>query len=293
MTPSSASVSIEHALIALVVLAALAGGGLALWWWLRDRARPRLRRRRFVPARPRYPVVLVHGLFGFDELVVGKVRHAYYRGVREVLVKDGHAVQVARLPAAGAITVRAAGLAALVNASDSKRVNVIAHSMGGLDARYALSRLGLAKRVGVVVTVGTPHRGSPIADLSSSLMDRLGLAKALSMAGVSVDALRDLTRESLARFNEEVPDAKGVAYASVVGIVRQVKRASPLLVPSCLWLNQTVGDNDGVVPADSQRWGHVLSEIDADHWAQIGWSKHFDAAAFYRDLLRELRAMGY
>jgi triacylglycerol lipase len=286
-------VSIEHALIALVVLAALAGGGLALWRWLRDRARPRLRRRRFVPARPRYPVVLVHGLFGFDELVVGKVRHAYYRGVREVLVQDGHAVQVARLPAAGAITVRAAGLAELVNASDSKRVNVIAHSMGGLDARYAVSRLGLAKRVGVVVTVGTPHRGSPIADLSSSLMDRLGLAKALSMAGVSVDALRDLTRESLARFNEEVPDARGVAYASVVGIVRHVRRASPLLVPSCLWLNQTVGDNDGVVPADSQRWGHVLSEIDADHWAQIGWSKHFDAAGFYRDLLRELRAMGY
>lgn len=285
--------STAQALILVVVVAALAGGGVALWWWLRNRARPRLRPRRFVPARPRYPVVLVHGLFGFDELVVGKVRHAYYKGVREILEQDGHAVQVARLPATGAIAVRAAGLVELVNASDSKRVNVIAHSMGGLDARYAISRLGLAKRIGAVVTVGTPHRGSPVADLSSRLMDRLGLAKALSMAGVSIEALRDLTSESLARFNEEVPDARGVAYASVVGTVRHVRSASPLLVPSHLWLNQRVGDNDGMVPADSQRWGQVLAEIDADHWAQIGWSKHFDAAEFYRDLLRELRAMGY
>jgi len=125
------------------------------------------------------------------------------------------------------------------------------------------------------------------------VLERLGLDRALSSVGVSIDALRDLTRERLARFNEEVPDVRSVAYASVVGTVRRMRRSSPLLVPSCLWLNQAVGDNDGVVPADSQRWGQVLAEIEADHWAQIGWSKHFDAAGFYRDLLRELRAMGY
>jgi triacylglycerol lipase len=277
----------------LLAIAVLAGGGAALWRWWRLRARPRLRRRRFVPSRPRYPVVLVHGLFGFDEVVVGKVRHAYYKGVREVLEQDGHAVQVARLPAAGSIAARAAGLATLVAASEAKRVNVIAHSMGGLDARYAISRLGLGKRIGALVTVGTPHRGSPVADLSGGLVERIGLARALQFAGVSVEALRDLSSASLSRFNEEVPDDRAVAYASVVGAVRRPWRASPLLVPACLWMNGTVGDNDGVVPAASQRWGHVLAEIDADHWAQIGWSRHFDAAGFYRDLLRELRAMGY
>lgn len=277
----------------VAVLAVLVGASLGFWWWQRARALPRFRRRRFAPARPRYPVVLVHGLFGFDELVVGKARHAYYRGIRAVLEHDGHAVQVARLAPAGAIAVRAAGLVELVNACEAKRVNIIAHSMGGLDARYAISRLGLAKRVGALVTVGTPHRGSPLADVSNKVLERLGLDRALSSVGVSIDALRDLTREHLTRFNEEVPDAPSVAYASVVGTVRRVRRSSPLLMPSCLWLNQAVGDNDGVVPADSQRWGQVLAEIEADHWAQIGWSKHFDAAGFYRDLLRELRAMGY
>jgi triacylglycerol lipase len=225
--------------------------------------------------------------------VVGKVRHAYYKGVREALERDGHAVQVARLPTTGAIAARAAGLAALVAGMEEKRVNVIAHSMGGLDARYAIARLGLGPRVGALVTVGTPHRGSPVADLSAGLVERIGLDKALRFAGVSIDALRDLGSARLARFNEEVPDDRRVAYASVVGAVRRPWRASPLLVPACLWMNGTVGDNDGVVPAASQRWGHVLAEIDADHWAQIGWSRQFDAAGFYRDLLRELRAMGY
>jgi triacylglycerol lipase len=164
--------------------------------------------------------------------------------------------------------------------------------MGGLDARLAIARLGLDRRVASLVTVGTPHRGTPLADLSGGLA-RLGLDRALAAAGASIDAFQDLTTASMARFNEEVPDARGVAYASIVGLVRRKRRTSPLLVPSQLWLQRSVGDNDGVVPADSQRWGQVLAEIEADHWAQIGWSRHFDAAGFYRELLRELRALGF
>jgi triacylglycerol lipase len=278
-------------LIALVLAAATA---LGLWlWWRHRRARPRLRRRRRVPSRPRYPVVLVHGLFGFDELGLGRTRHAYFRGVRETLERDGHAVRVARVALAGSIAARAAQLARFVEATEGKRVNIVAHSMGGLDARLAIARLGLDRRVASLVTVGTPHRGTPLADLSGGLAGRLGLDRALAAAGGSIEAFQDLTSASMARFNEEVPDARGVAYASVVGLIRRKRRTSPFLVPSHLWLKRSAGDNDGVVPAASQRWGQVLAEIEADHWAQIGWSSHFDAAAFYLDLLRELRAMGY
>lgn len=55
-----------------------------------------------------------------------------------------------------------------------------------------------------------------------------------------------------------------------------------------------------MVPAASQAWGEVLREIEADHWAQIGWSpqlrgsvEKFDALAFYEELLRELRGRGF
>jgi triacylglycerol lipase len=277
-------------LAALLALLALAG---AAWLFWRRMRRPRLRRLRRVPARPRHPVVLAHGLFGFDEVTLGKVRHAYWKGIRVALEKDGCRVIVPQLPPMGSIARRAEALARAVGELDEKRVNVLAHSMGGLDARLAISRLGLSRRVAALVTVGTPHRGSPLADLSADVARRVGLLRVLEAAGVPLDAFRDLATAEMARFNEEVPDARPVAYASVVGVIRRKRRTHPLLVPGHLWMKRAWGPSDGVVPASSQRWGEVLAEVEADHWAQTGWSRHFDAAGFYVRLLRELRAMGF
>ena len=93
-------------------------------------------------------------------------------------------------------------------------------------------------------------------------------------------------------FNREVPDAQGVAYASVVGRSGRL-RTNPLLWPSHLYLAECSGPNDGVVPTTSQARGEVLQEIEADHWAQIGWGRGFDAVSFYEELLRELRGRGF
>lgn len=273
----------------LAALLALAAGLAWAWWRRRLRA---LRPRRRPSVRAPRPVVLVHGLFGFDELVLGQTRHAYFKGVGPRLEQSGRAVHHLRLPATAAIEVRAAALAAGVQALPGGPFIALAHSMGGLDARWAIARLGLARQVAALVTVGTPHRGTPVADLGADLAARLGLHRALALAGVGLEALDDLTSARLEKFNEAVPDVASVSYASVVGDVRRKRRANPLLLPTHLWLTERSGANDGVVPADSQRWGQVLAEIDADHWAQIGWSRHFDAGAFYADLLRDLEAAG-
>jgi triacylglycerol lipase len=275
-------------LAAAVVVLALAA--VACWRWLR---RPRLRRRRRMPARPRHPVVLAHGLFGFDEVALGTARHAYWKGIRDALEKDGCKVIVPRVPPVGCVAERAAALARALAEVDEKRLNVLAHSMGGLDARFAATRLGLGRRLAALVTVGTPHHGSPLADLTTDLARRVGLQRVLEAAGVSFDAFRDLATDRMARFNEEVPDVRSVAYASVVGVVRRKRRTNPLLLPSYLWMKPRWGPSDGVVPAASQRWGEVLAEVEADHWAQTGWSRHFDAAEFWVRMVRELRAMGF
>jgi triacylglycerol lipase len=274
----------------LAAAAAVAVLALVVLLLLRRRRRwrkPLLLRRK----TPRHPVVLAHGLLGFDEIRIGRARHDYFRGVSARLEREGCVVHRCRVAKTASIAARASELAAFVNAIDARRVNVVAHSMGGLDARYALARLGLRGKVASLVTIGTPHRGTPLADVGAGVAAR-GVLGALRRIGVDVDAFHDLTTARIAEFNRAVPDVRGVHYASVVGVPPRRRDVSPVLVPTFIWLGDTAGGNDGMVPAASQRWGEVVREIGADHFAQIGWSHRFDAAEFYAELLRELRGRG-
>jgi triacylglycerol lipase len=271
--------------------AAAAAATVAALLWARRRRR--LARRAPLRRRaPRYPVVLAHGILGFDEIRIGRARHAYFRGVSERLEKDGCTVHRCRVAKMASIADRAADLAAFVRELPARRVNLVAHSMGGLDARYALSRLGLAGKVASLVTIGTPHLGTPLADVGAGLGRRARVWTALGRLGVKVDAFHDLTTARMAEFNRAVPDARGVLYASVIGSPPRRREVSPILLPTWAWLDRASGANDGIVPAASQRWGEVVREIGADHFAQIGWSRRFDAAEFYAELLRELRGRG-
>ncbi len=259
--------------------------------WLRARAR-----RAFRPLRrraPRHPLVLAHGLLGFDELRVGGARADYFRGVSARLGRDGCAVHRCRVAPTASIAARASALAAFVNAIDARRVNLVAHSMGGLDARYAIARLGLDRKVASLVTIGTPHRGTPLADAATSLAARAGLLFALRRVNVDVEAFHDLTTARMDDFNGAVPDSRGVHYACIVGAPERKRDVSPILVPTFAWLRDAAGGNDGMVPAESQRWGDVIRVVPADHFAQIGWSRRFDAAELYAELLAELRARGF
>jgi len=56
-----------------------------------------------------------------------------------------------------------ARLAPLAESAKVRRVVVVAHSMGGLVARYWLGPLGGARWCRALITVGTPHRGAPKA----------------------------------------------------------------------------------------------------------------------------------
>lgn len=269
--------------LALLVAVLLLGlVGLAVYRWRSTRAQP-------LPAGP-YPVVLVHGFFGFDELAILGRRFHYFRGVREALVEQGVDVHVVRLPALASVHERALALARCVEAMDAPRVNIIAHSMGGIDARYAIATLGIAHRVASLVTIGSPHRGTPLAR-AGQLLPARAMRAVLEKAGVSASATDWLTPEEMSRFNQSMPDAPQVYYASVVGRPRSTHTNLPLRTSRSL-LARRAGTNDGIVPSASQAWGEVLFEVPADHWAQIGWSTSYDARPIYRDIVQRLRSRG-
>lgn len=235
-----------------------------------------------IAIREALPIVLVHGFAGFDELGVGQFRHAYFRGVRDRLAGAGIDVRTVKLSPVASLRERAAELASQVHAMKGGKLHLVAHSMGGLDARLGLSSLGLADRVATLVTLGTPHRGTPLA----SLVPHLGKLRSI------LRGLEDLSPESIRRMEERLADADGVRYASVL-LAPTRKAVSAPLLPTYLWLERLHGSpSDGLVPTASQRRGTVMATIDADHWGAIGWGvqNRFEASAFYERLGRHLAA---
>lgn len=241
---------------------------------------------------PPLPVVLVHGLFGFDRIGVPGARFHYFRGIARHLEALGCHAHAVRLPAAASVPDRARELVDAIDALPHERIDLIAHSLGGLDARYALTHLGLARRVRSLVTVGTPHHGTPLADLA--LQGPFDWARRIVAAlGIPIEALEWLSTDALAAFNAQVSDVPGVRYACVVGGMHRGDSVVPLaLVPAHAYLRRVAGPNDGLVPIASQYWGETLAEIEADHFAQIGWRvgvrSSFDAPALYAFVVARL-----
>ena len=100
--------------------------------------------------------------------------------------------------------------------------------MGGLDARHMITHLGMDDRVAALVTLSTPHRGSPYADWCLRHLNRFKALQVLNMIGLDTGAAAELTTEACARFNDDTPDAPGVRYFSITA-ARPLLEVSPLL----------------------------------------------------------------
>jgi triacylglycerol lipase len=214
------------------------------------------------------PIVLQHGLFGFTDIGVGKLRITYFNRIDRALAARGHPMIVPRVHPTGSIAKRATAMKRAILAAAPARdqkVIIFAHSMGGLDARYLISRLGMEDRVEALITICTPHRGSAYADWClENIGRRLGGLKLMRLLGLDVRAVRDLTADACARFNERYPDVPGVKYFSVSG-KREWKRLPPIFLHSARIVEATEGPNDGIVSVASARWGEHLGTWPADH----------------------------
>ncbi|KAH7872298.1 alpha beta-hydrolase [Lentinula edodes] len=129
---------------------------------------------------PRNPIVLCHGLYGFDTRGPSSfpsLQFHYWSNVLNILRDKIKAdVIVTAVPGTGSITTRAESLdRQLHSRAPGRGLNFLAHSMGGLDCRDLISRVKPTKYTPLsLTTVSTPHRGSPFMDWCS---DNLGLGR--------------------------------------------------------------------------------------------------------------------
>lgn len=221
------------------------------------------------------PVVLHHGMFGFGEIKAGPIQVSYFRGIDRALAAKGHPLIISRVHPTAAVATRARQLKETILrqlqilGKEDERVLLVAHSMGGLDARYMITRLGMADRVAALLTVTSPHRGSPLADWClKHLADRLGAYKFLNFLGLDVQGAVDVTTQGCARFNDEVPDAPNVKYFSV-SAARPWQKIAPFALPAWRIIYDVEGDNDSLVSVKSSIWGKHLGVWPADHFHTI------------------------
>ncbi len=167
-----------------------------------------------------HPVVLAHGAVWLGALGIEKLKSDYWSGIDLHLRNLGVHVIAPEVSPAGSIEERARTLKeAIDRAYPGQRVNLVAHSMGGLDARFMITMMGMGDRVESLTTVSTPHHGSFYADFAKKwIFQAQGLEWLAGKTKVNAKALEELTVENMqTRFNATVSDVPGVRYYSYAG----------------------------------------------------------------------------
>ncbi len=194
------------------------------------------------------------------------------------------------------------------------KVNIIAHSKGGLDCRCALNLPGIAEHVATLTTINTPHRGCEFADYLLTKIpqeEQEAVAKNYNAALLKLGdpnpdflaAVNNLTASFCHEFNKKYPDVPGILYQSIGS---KLNKASSGRFPLNFIYHLAKyfdGANDGLVGENSFQWGTsyqmlTVSETHGiSHGDMIDLNREniseFDVREFYVQLVAKLKQSGY
>lgn len=264
----------------------------------------------------RYPILLAHGMGFRDDGLIGywgRIPRAIEAAGGRVFL--GHQDSNADVAANGEMLLRR--IDEVLAETGAEKVNIIAHSKGGLDSRYAISTLGAGDRVASLTTLATPHHGSATIDrilrlphwllragcfLADGWFRLLGDAKPCTWG-----AIGGFSTRAAAAFNAANPDDPRVYYQSYAFVMKNplsdVLMCLPNLVVGCI-----EGENDGLLTPDTVKWGEFrgvvrsngrrgishCDEIDLRRrpLCRMGGEGVSDILALYAQIVRDLAARG-
>ncbi|MCL1983749.1 MAG: triacylglycerol lipase [Clostridiales bacterium] len=262
--------------------------------------------------KTKYPLLLVHGIFFRDWK-----NFNYWGRIPKELEANGAACYYGNQESSAPVEECGAQLAecikGIVSETGCEKLNIIAHSKGGLDSRYAISCLGAAEYVASLTTVCTPHYGCNsvrkilkavpgkalqyIKKNYETLFTVLGDDSPDFMGG-----LANLTDTECAALNQRMPNDPGVYYQSVGSKMGSHKSAVFPLSLGYRMIKSSEGDNDGLVAVVSMEWGNFLGIVappgkqGISHGDMIDLTrkdiKGFDVCEFYVDLVSQLKDRG-
>lgn len=268
----------------------------------------------------KYPILLVHGM-GFRDR-----KHLNYWGripkkleAKGAQIFYGHQDSNATIEENAVMVAKS--LSDVLSRTGAEKVNIIAHSKGGLEARYLISSLGMADKVATLSTINTPHNGSRTVDRLLKFPRPL-----IKIAGKCTDiwmrllgdkspdtfsVLYQFKSSSAAHFNEENPAAEGVYYQSFWFKMKHAFSDITMVIPY-LAVKLSEGDNDGLLPESAIIYGNYrgmytsssgrgISHADEVDLRRMRFTRKkpsndhevSDITEFYIQLVSELKGMGY
>ncbi len=207
----------------------------------------------------------------------------------------------------------------ILDETNSEKINIIAHSKGGLEARMAASSLGMGEMIASITTIGTPHRGSKTIDKLLKAPDSL-----FNIASFAVDnwigligdtkpnfyaVCKDFSTEYAEKFNLENPDVPGVYYQSFAGLMKTPFSDINLSTANFV-IRLIEGENDGLVSVESAQWGESFTLLTGagnrgvSHYDEIDFRRSplsrkrkgegvFDILDVYKTIVKDLAARGF
>ena len=196
----------------------------------------------------------------------------------------------------------------MLQETNSEKVNIIAHSKGGIDSRYLIWKYDFGGKIASLTTISTPHRGAEIADLiyKQNIIHTDIAQKALVIFGeLYGDTNPDLynvnyylTTGKMKEFNETVVMDPGVYFQSLYTTIDN-KFNDLMVVSGYLYLMAVVGENDGVVSEYSARWGNNPRKIASglSHADIIDYKREkisgIEIPDIYLDIVHDLSKKGF
>lgn len=255
----------------------------------------------------KYPIVLVHGLAAKDFSFCRA-----FGSIAAFLRSQGVSLYVANPDGVGTIARNALQLQKEIEnfcaATGCEKVNIIAHSKGGLDARYMISHLNMHTRVASLTTLSTPHHGSHLSTTILKLprwMIRIVCFFINTFYRIFHDenpdilaAAQDLTDEAMVTFNQNTPNHPSVYYQSYAS---QTSKANAFLVYLPYQISRYCerDETDGLVSVQSSQWGNYQGQIQGNpnHLQMVALygtkKKRLAVAKFYLHIINQLGDMGF
>lgn len=264
--------------------------------------------------RTKYPVVMIHGIFFRDFKYFN-----YWGRIPVELEKNGADIYYGNHESATPVNKAGEELAArikeILKETGAEKVNIIAHSKGGLDSRYMISKCGMDKYVASLTTINTPHRGCEFADylldkkISKNNQELVAAAYNAALKNLGdkepdfLSSVSDLTHSACEKFNNDVKDSDKVYYQSFGSKLNFPKSGQFPLNYSYRLVKKFDGANDGLVGEKSFEWGSKFTFITTSgirgisHGDMIDLNREnipgFDVREFYVQLVSDLREKGF